>query len=88
MVGRLILKPYVMRIKLVLKVLIIFIFLGCAKVNRNDIYMEFDNDSRQLTVNIMASAIYLIKLDTLTQHDTLQLFVYEKPVFLTFKEKN
>ncbi|MGE5449650.1 MAG: hypothetical protein ACM3PR_14925 [Bacteroidales bacterium] len=50
--------------------------------------MEFDNDSRQLTVNIMASAIYLIKLDTLTQHDTLQLFVYEKPVFLTFKEKN
>lgn len=50
--------------------------------------MEFDEDSRQLTVNLMASAIYLTKLDTLTQHDTLQLFVYEKPVFLTFTEKN
>ena len=74
-----------MKIKLVLRILIPFIFLGCAKINRNDVYMEFDNDSRQLTVNIMASAIYMTKMDTIVQHDTLKLFVYEKPGFLTFK---
>lgn len=76
-----------MSIKSVLKVLIVFLLLGCARINRNDVYMEFDNDSRQLTVHIMASAIYMTKMDTIVQHDTLKLFVYEKPVFLTFQEK-
>ncbi|HET6557718.1 MAG TPA: hypothetical protein VFG54_10425 [Prolixibacteraceae bacterium] len=71
----------------ILKVIIPFIAFGCSQVNNNDVWMEFEGNSRQLTVQIMASAIYITKLDTIIKQDTLELMVYEKPVGLTFKEE-
>ena len=76
-----------MKIKLVLKVLIAFILLGCIQANKNEIYLTFDNNTRKLNVELISSAFYLTKIDTKIKHDTLELFVYEAPIFLTFKEE-
>lgn len=88
MVGRLIFRTREMRNKLVLKVFIVFILLGCTQAREIGVYFEFDHTTRKLNVELISSAQYLTKLDTKIKHDTLELVVYEKPVFLTFREKN
>lgn len=75
-----------MKATLVLNIFVSFIMFGCTQVNRNDVLFEYDNNTRQLNIKLMASALYLTKIDTKTNHDTLEIYVYEKPVFLTFKE--
>ena len=70
-----------------LKVMVSLFAFGCSQVNNNDVWMEFEGNTRQLTVHIMASAIYMTKVDTLIKQDTLELMVYEKPVGFTFKEE-
>ncbi len=61
---------------------------GCASVNKNGVMLQFNPSSRELKVDLMASAKYLTKIKTTRNNDTLKLLIYEQVVFLTILKTN
>ncbi len=61
---------------------------GCTSKNHTSVILKYDSKNNKLKVSRTESARNLSKLKTKAHRDTLELFVFDKPFFLTFsKEK-
>jgi len=78
-----------MNMKLAIVVMMCILGLaGCTSKNHTSVILKYDSKNNKLKVSRTESARNLSKLKTKAHRDTLELFVYDKPFFLTFsKEK-
>lgn len=65
----------------------ILVFASCASKNHTPVSLKYNSTTRDLKVIRTESARNFSKLKTKVQGDTLELYVYDKPFFLTFSKK-
>lgn len=78
-----------MKTKLVLVFAIFMLVIaGCARKNNTSVTLRYIPESKELDIDLAASALYFTELRTITSSDTMEISIYTKFVYFTTSKKN